>query len=84
MALFNEEQHIKNTVESILNQTYKNFELIIVDDYSTDRSVEICKSFRDQRIRVYSKTNEPRYAASSRNIAIDIIFYLRFLHNKNI
>lgn len=72
MALFNEEQYIKNTVESILNQTYKNFELIIVDDYSTDRSVEICKSFRDQRIRVYSKTNEPRYAASSRNIAIDM------------
>lgn len=70
MCMFNEEKYVGDAIESVLNQTYKNIELIVVDDYSTDSSVEICKDFNDDRIRVYSKTNEPRGAACSRNIAI--------------
>ncbi len=72
MALFNEEKYVKTAIESILNQTYQNFEVIIVDDYSTDKSVQICKSFKDPRIRIYTKTCEPRHPACSRNIAIGI------------
>lgn len=70
MAMFNEERYIKSTIESILNQTYNNYELIIVDDNSTDKSREICESFRDPRIRIYSKGDRQRGAAESRNIAI--------------
>ena len=72
MALFDEEQYVKNTIQSILNQTYQNFEIIIVDDYSTDNSVQLCEGFNDERIRIYSKTTEKKYAASSRNIAINM------------
>lgn len=70
MAMFNEERYIKSTIESILNQTYNNYELIIVDDNSTDKSREICESFRDPRIRIYSKGDRQKGAAESRNIAI--------------
>lgn len=70
MALFNEERYVRQSVQGILNQTYQNFELIIVDDYSTDNSVQICRSFKDKRIRIYTKTCEPRYPACSRNIGI--------------
>jgi glycosyltransferase involved in cell wall biosynthesis len=70
MAVLNEERYIKDAIESILSQTYENFELVVVDDYSTDRSVEICRAIKDTRIRIHSKTNEPRNLASSRNIGV--------------
>ena len=72
MSVYNEEQFVQDAIQSILDQTYANFELIIIDDYSTDKSLEICKSFKDSRIRIYSKTNEQRHLAASRNIAIEI------------
>ena len=47
MPMFNEERYIRTAVESILEQTHQNLELIIIDDYSTDRSLEICASIGD-------------------------------------
>lgn len=70
MSFFNEEAYVHAAIESVLAQTYEEFELIIIDDYSTDNSLEICKGFADPRIRIYCKTSEPRYLAASRNIAI--------------
>ena len=54
-ASYNYEKYIKETIESVINQTYKNWELIIVDDGSTDNSVEIIKSYcqKDNRIKLY-------------------------------
>lgn len=52
MPNHNYENFIKETIESILAQTYTNFELIIVDDASTDSSVQVIKSFNDSRIRL--------------------------------
>ena len=72
MPMFNEERYVRAAIESILEQTYQNLELIIVDDYSTDRSLEICASIGDPRIRLHSKAGEPRYMATSRNIAIQM------------
>ena len=52
LPVYNGERYLREAVESILAQTLEAFELLIVDDGSTDGSVEICRSFTDPRIRV--------------------------------
>ncbi|OGI00689.1 MAG: hypothetical protein A2104_08720 [Candidatus Melainabacteria bacterium GWF2_32_7] len=49
----NYENYIRETIDSVLAQTYQNFEIIIVDDVSTDSSVDIIKSYDDPRIKLY-------------------------------
>lgn len=59
---YNYEKFIGETIESVLAQTYENFELIIVDNGSTDSSAEIIKSYNDPRIKFYqNETNIPVY-----------------------
>jgi glycosyltransferase involved in cell wall biosynthesis len=53
MPVYNCEDYIKEAVNSILNQTFTDFELIIIDDCSSDRSLEYIESFNDERIRLY-------------------------------
>lgn len=69
---YNGKTFLRNCIESILNQTYKNFELIIVDDMSTDTSVETIKSYKDKRIRLIQNKRK-RYNGGSRNVGIDAI-----------
>lgn len=52
MAVFNSSAYLKGAIESILDQTFENFELLIVNDGSTDNSLEIIQAFRDERIRI--------------------------------
>ena len=65
VPVYNGEKYINECIDSILNQTYKNFELIIVDDGSTDNSGVICDEYaqKDSRIRVIHQENKGRYAA---------------------
>ena len=53
---YNNEEYISDTIESILNQTYKNIELIIVDDCSKDGTLELIRSYeaKDERVKVYA------------------------------
>lgn len=70
--LYNSEDFISETIESVLSQTYKNWEMIIVDDCSKDNGVEIVRKYQlqDKRIRLISlKKNSG--AAVARNIAIE-------------
>lgn len=67
---YNGKSFLRNCIESILNQTYKKFQLIIVDDCSTDTSVETIKSYNDDRIHLI-KNKRKRYNGGSRNVAID-------------
>ena len=53
MPAYNAEKYIKEAIESILNQTFSNFEFIIIDDGSIDATEEIIKSFKDSRIVQY-------------------------------
>lgn len=71
IPMYNSELYIEKTINSIINQTFENFELLIVDDGSTDSSYEICKKIasKDQRIIVFSKTNGG--VSSARNFGID-------------
>ena len=58
MVNYNQERFIKEAIDSVLAQTYQNWELIVVDDGSTDCSVEIIKSYNDKRIKpVYLEEN---------------------------
>lgn len=69
MPVFNDEDFIKDTISSVLNQTHTNLELIIVEDCSKDNSLKLIKNFTDKRIRLFqNKTNKG--AAYSRNFAI--------------
>ncbi|MEM9885724.1 MAG: glycosyltransferase [Bacteroidota bacterium] len=52
MPVFNAAKYLRSSIESILAQTYPHFELLILDDGSTDESVAIIKSYKDQRIRL--------------------------------
>lgn len=69
MPSFNTEKYIKDAIDSVLRQTYNNIELIVVDDCSTDNSVDIVKKYDDPRIQlIVNKCNKG--AAFSRNIAL--------------
>ena len=61
---------LQNCIESILNQTYKNFELIFVDDCSTDDSIATVCSYNDKRIHIIGNRRK-RYNGGSRNVGID-------------
>ena len=53
MPVYNGVKHLDEAIKSILNQTFKNFEFIIIDDGSTDDSMKIIKSYNDNRIRYF-------------------------------
>ena len=53
MTAYNKENYIKEAIESILNQTFKDFEFLIINDASTDNSKEIILSYKDPRIRYF-------------------------------
>lgn len=68
IPLFNKAKSVKQTVDSILNQTYKNFEIIIVNDGSTDNSLEILSEYTDKRIKILTQFNKG--VSASRNYGI--------------
>ncbi|MFS1517423.1 glycosyltransferase family 2 protein [Bacillus sp. SCS-151] len=69
LPVYNGEAFIKETIESILNQTEENFELIIVNDGSTDKSEEVIKSFTDRRIRYFLQENKGVAAARNKGLS---------------
>lgn len=73
IPLYNKAQSVSNTINSVLNQSYSHFELIIVNDGSTDNSLEIVKTFEDKRITLIDIPNSG--VSNARNTGI--------LHSKN-
>lgn len=57
MPVYNGEEYIKNTVESVLGQTFSDFEFIIIDDGSTDNTLNILKNFSDNRIKILNQNH---------------------------
>lgn len=71
MPNYNCGKFLTETINSVLNQTYQNWELLIVDDFSTDNSVDIIKSYCEKDERVKLLVNEQNCgAAASRNLAL--------------
>lgn len=80
MPVFNRVDVVEIAINSVLNQTYTNFELIIVDDGSTDGTRDLLKSIADNRIKlIFSESNNG--ASAARNVALnecsgEYVFYL--------
>ena len=70
MPAHNAEGFISQSIQSVLNQTYNNWELVITDDASTDRTVQVIQSFADPRIKLL-QLPENKGAAIARNTAIE-------------
>ena len=72
VPVYNVEKYLPQCIDSILAQTYTDFELIIVDDGSTDRSGQICDEYKDKDSRVYVVHQENRGVSAARNAGIDM------------
>lgn len=69
VPIYNAEKCIKKCIESILNQTKKELEIILINDGSTDNTEEVIKSFKDSRIKYYKNKNQG--IGKTRNFGID-------------
>jgi glycosyltransferase involved in cell wall biosynthesis len=72
LPVYNAEKYIQASIESILQQTYSNFELIILNDGSTDGSEALIRGFKDQRIRYFSHQNRGLAKTLNAGIALSI------------
>lgn len=68
IPVYGVEKYIAATLQSALDQTYKNFDILIIDDASPDKSIEICQQFTDPRIKIIRQEN--RGLAGARNTGI--------------
>lgn len=68
IPVYNKEQEIKCTLESVLNQTFTDFEIILVDDGSTDNSISNIQDIQDNRIKIISQKNQGVSAARNTGI----------------
>lgn len=86
MPVYNVEQYLRETLDSIVNQTYKNFEVICVDDGSTDNSLHILQEYenKDSRFKVIQQKNQ--YAGVARNNGMRVAKgkYLMFLDSDDL
>ncbi len=58
IPVFNKQKYVENSLKSVLNQTFKDFEIIIIDDGSTDNSPRIIEKFTDRRIKFFKQSNQ--------------------------
>lgn len=81
VPIFNAEQYLRQCIESILGQTYTDFEVVLIDDGSTDQSGEICDDFaeKDSRVHVIHQENAGKILARYRGAASLDCEYLTFV-----
>lgn len=79
IPLYNKEKSIKKTIDSVLSQTYQDYEIIVVNDGSTDNSLAVVKSIDDKRLHIINKNNEGVSATRNRGAKeakADLVFFL--------
>ena len=79
IPLYNKEHYVKATIESVLSQTYPNWELIIVNDGSTDHSESIVLQFQDKRIKYVKQLNQGVSAARNKGLSLAEGAFIAFL-----
>jgi len=81
---YNRSDFISSTIQSVLAQTYPHFEIIIVDDGSTDNTEDVVKRVKDKRVSYYKKNNEERAAARNYGTSKAKGDYVTFLDSDDI
>lgn len=81
IPLYNVEQYVSRCLESIINQTYKNLEILVIDDGSTDNSLQVAKSFelKDDRVKVISHLNGGVSKARNKGLEIATGDFIAFV-----
>ncbi len=81
IPVYNTEKYLETCLASIINQTYKNLEIIIINDGSTDSSLEICNKYKkiDKRIKIINQENKGQSVARNNGIKIATGDYLHFM-----
>lgn len=79
MPVYNGEKYIREAIESILNQTFNDFELVIINDGSTDKTEDIVKSYlKDDRVKYFKQNNQGYSAACNQGYLFAISKYICF------
>ena len=79
VPVYNVEKYIKRSLESLVNQTFSDIEIIVINDGSTDNSANIIETFKDERIKLYSQDNKGGSAARNLGIEKATSDYIMFL-----
>lgn len=81
IPVYNVEKYLKRCLDSVINQTYKNLEIILIDDGSTDNSGKICDEYaeKDKRVKLFSQINQGAGAARNFGLAIANGNYIVFI-----
>lgn len=81
IPVYNAEKTIEKCISSVLNQTYKNLEILVIDDGSKDNSFEVIKSIDDPRIKAIKKKNEGVAVTRNKGIKMALGKYIMFIDN---
>ncbi len=81
---YNHEKFIGPAIDSVLNQTWQDFELIVVDDGSTDKTAEVIKGYDDPRISYYHQENQDAYNTINRGISLAGGEYIAILNSDDV
>ena len=79
VPIYNREKDLMKCYKSLINQTYKNLEIILINDGSTDNSLEICQSFEDERIKIIDEENKGVSFARNQGIEAATGKYIIFI-----
>lgn len=79
MPVYNKEKYIEKSIKSIVNQSFKDWELIIINDGSTDNSLKICSKFTDSRIKIITIKNDGVSNARNCGLSFAVGHYITFV-----
>ena len=81
VPVYNTEKYLSKCLDSIVNQTYKNLEIILINDGSTDNSKAICEDFakKDKRIQVINKENSGVSVSRNKGLSLAKGNYIAFI-----
>ncbi|MFC1681266.1 glycosyltransferase family 2 protein [Pseudomonadota bacterium] len=84
MPAYNHERYVGAAVESVLNQTHANLELIVIDDGSTDRTAEVVQAYPDPRIRYFHQENQDAFNALNRGMSLSEGSFISIINSDDV